>query len=55
MDRTGVRVDRSAFGGILQEISLDIRGSDNVDLEMYLVNHGAEIRQVLRDSVDLNK
>jgi hypothetical protein len=55
MNNMGVRVDRSAFGGILQEISLDTRGPDNGDLESYLNNRGDDIRQVLRDSVDLNK
>ena len=55
LDNTGVRVDRTAFGGLLQEVFLDTRAEDIGDLETYPVNRGDEIRTTLRDSVELNK
>ena len=35
IDKPNVRVIRSAFGGILQEIALDVSAGDNGDLEMF--------------------
>jgi hypothetical protein len=50
-----VRVNRSAFGGIIQEVALDVGAEDIGDLESFFTNRVDDIRSNLRRSIEQNK
>ena len=55
LDKPYVRVNRSAFGGIIQEVALDVGAEDIGDLESFFRNRVDDIRSNLRRSIEQNK
>ena len=55
LDKRYVRVNRSAFGGIVQECALDVGVGDGGDLETFFVNRIEYIRCLLVRSIEQNK
>jgi hypothetical protein len=55
MDKPNVRVNRSAFGGVLQEFALDVGLEDGGDLGAFFDNRIEYIRCLLVRSIEQNK
>jgi len=49
---SGVRTTRSAFGGLLQEVSLPVNGPDTADLGVFIQNRTGELQEVLRRAIE---
>ena len=52
---TGVKVSKTAFSGLLEEVAMDTQTDDNCDLQAFLENRQTEIIDTLRRSVERNK